>query len=64
MTTKISKPRKSPTAGKDRTQGTDQQKKPIEAPVLPASSANSSSADPDARHRSLDEPVSEMTRHI
>ncbi len=37
--------------------------KPKVANTLPTGSANSSSADPDARHRALDAPVGQVTRH-
>lgn len=60
--------------GQDRTDGTDsaiRQTEKRDTPVSPASpaagatsSANSTSADPDVRHASLDKPVSEVTRHI
>ena len=39
-------------------------RRPKEEAILATSSANSGSADPDARHRSLDQPVGEVTRHI
>ncbi len=42
---------------------TRKETKPKAANALPTSSANSSSADPDARHRPLDAPLGQVTRH-
>ena len=39
-------------------------KTPKEPSTVATSSADSASADPDARHRSLDQPVGEVTRNI
>lgn len=47
----------------DRTSTVDAEA-PGQHPVGAASSANSVSADPFARHKSLGEPVPQVTRHI
>ncbi len=39
------------------------EKTPSDNPVGAASSANSDTADPVARHQSLDKPVGQITRH-
>ncbi len=38
--------------------------KPREPDVAATSSADSASADPNTRHRPLDQPVGQVTRHI
>ena len=42
---------------------TRKETKPKPANALTTGSANSSSADPDARHRPLDAPLGQVTRH-